>query len=134
MRSIRIGDRKLSDMEPEEFLDFVYKFGHCSSDEYWEKPVLMQFEHDKIPSTSSGQIYFTFYQLKKDDKNLRNEWTGHIFFGDGKTDENDRMGIYIRNKKNINSATTHPFSTTAINHFLKLGFDLPLYSDFCIEW
>ena len=128
MRSIRIGDRKLSDMKPEELVDFIYDFGYCLHDEYWNKPVLMEFKYSK----NFSNMNFTFYQLRKEDSN-RNEWTGHIFFGGGIN--NDRMGIYIVNNENrTGHGTTHAFSTKEINHFLKLGFDLPIYSDFCVEW
>lgn len=133
MRSIRIGERKLSDMKPEEFLDFVYEFGYCGSDEFWNKPVLMQFEFDKVPYDSSGQIYFTFYQTRKKDEK-RMEKKGHLFFGSHEGILNTRMGIYLSENDDKSSGTSYHFDTKAINHFLKLGFDLPIYSDFCVEW
>ena len=117
MRTIQIGDRKTEDLNKHELIDFMYDFGYCCSPEFFDKPVITQFEYDE----KFNAIFFDYNQIRKED-GLKIEDSGQIYLTGYKNHVGKyECSIFLTRFKNFE------FGAHELNHFIKLGFDLPIY-------
>lgn len=123
MRTIKIGDRKLSSMTKDELGDFIYDFGYCASDEHFNKPIFTEFEF------YDNSIFFNCYQNRKNDGS-KVITGGHLYLENRKGKVN--FGVFLSEMTSVTGRKRDPgdftFCINQINHFLKLGFDLPFYN------
>lgn len=116
MRAIEIGDRLTKDLEQDELRDYLCDFGYCGSNEFWSEPKFDMFEYD----ARFNGVFFKFHQIRESD-NERIETDGQIYLTfhksiSGRYD----CSLYLTKWGHYN------MKIADINHFIKLGFDMPV--------
>lgn len=120
MRNVVIGDRQIDSMTEDEFAEFIYREGYCASKEYWKKPVITRFEFDRNPSDSPLSLYFTFFQERIEDGDVK-ERSGIFSFG------GDEVSLFMKVHTFPEKYDHYRLGTSRINTLIKMGFDIPIY-------
>lgn len=126
MRTLTIGDRQLTDLTKEEFGYFLYKFGHCGAEHFFEMPVFTEFEFDKIRSSDEKRHLSWRYiqKRKKDDYTV--ECNGFFHFYSMLRPNQGDMSLTRFRRCDPQDMDIKKMNLMEISYFIALGFDVPI--------
>lgn len=119
MRTIVLGGRPLSDMDGEDLRRIAMIEGCCAYLEYWEPPVVLEFDR----STFSDTYVIDYQSRRKEDGVLSR--VGQ-FFLDFKRMSFHRAWNYDKPNRERRSLAGGRVSMATLQYLIDQGFDIPL--------
>ena len=116
---IEIGNKNLSHLTGEHIRQIVMIVGACPSREFWNDPVIIEFENDIFSDT----LVLTYKSYRKEDNKESMEFQFYFQFKDfwwHVTKDYERLG---------NNAPTYHRNVDykTIKYLISDGFDIPIY-------
>lgn len=119
---IEIGNKKKEDITAEHMIDIIMIIGACNSLEYWNKPVVLEFDNTMFSDT----IVVDYVSYRKSDNLKGQEYS--FFFNYEKFSWYFVKDLYNSDRDKKEDNIGRNLGIPELRYLIKQGFDVPLYS------